>query len=364
MVRTVLGDLSPRSLGHTQPHEHLLCDLSTLISHERPDAEALGALSSGRDVALERGRQHASRPSAADPIRLDNYDWIKRNVLNRDNLQMLSEQDAIDEMHEYRTAGGCVLVESTPVGMGRNPEGYARISKATGVHVVMGSGYYVRECHPPELDEASCEEIRDEILQDIVIGVGDSGVRSGLIGEIGLSWPMHPVEEKVLRAACAAQVASGAPLQLHPGRTPQAPIEAMRRVIEAGGIPERTIMSHVDRTLFDIPDMLELARTGCYLEFDLFGQESSYYVWNPEAKRPNDATRIEWIKSLMEAGYGRNLLVSQDICQKVYQRRYGGPGYVHILENVLPLMRRCGLSAEDTRLLTEENPLRILTLTG
>lgn len=84
-------------------------------------------------------------------------------------------------------------------------------------------------------------------------------------------------------------------------------------------------MSHLDRTLWRPDDLLELARTGCNLELDLFGQESSYYAFNPDARRPNDRTRIEWLRRLIEAGYGERLLIAQDICQKVYLRRYGGP---------------------------------------
>ena len=108
--------------------------------------------------------------------------------------------------------------------------------------------------------------------------------------------------------------------------------------------------------------MIELARTGCYLEFDLFGQESSYYALNPEANRPNDATRVDWLIALIEAGYEDRLLVAQDICQKVYLRRYGGPGYTHILEQAIPLMRRRGMSDDQIEALTVTNPSTILAL--
>ena len=38
-----------------------------------------------------------------------------------------------------------------------------------------------------------------------------------------------------------------------------------------------TVLSHVDRTIFDDDKLLQLARRGCYLEFDLFGIECSHY---------------------------------------------------------------------------------------
>lgn len=363
-VRTVLGDVDQGVLGHTQPHEHLLCDLSPILRRwgVQTDAPGQGFSADGNIVGMDRELPAGERQRLVEPIRLDNYDWIRRNVFNWDNLQLLSEEDAIAELQFYRAAGGVTLVESTPVGMGRDASGYARIARATGVHLVMGSGYYLRDYHPRWLDDAPEDAICDEILHDLNVGVGETGIRSGLIGEIGLSWPVHPVEAKVLRAACAAQVASGAPLQIHPGRNRQSPMEAIRAISKAGGIPQRTIMSHIDRTLADVQDMVALARTGCYLEFDLFGQESSYYVWNLQARRPNDATRVEWLKALLDAGFGDRVLVSQDICQKVYLRRYGGPGYAHILENVIPLMLHLGMSRDDIRRITVENPAAILAM--
>lgn len=354
-VRTVLGDVDPSTLGHTQPHEHVLCDMSAIV---RPWGL--------EPVAGERGPQRefpaSVRARIAEPVRLDNYDWIRRTVLNLDNLQLLSEKDATEELALYRAAGGGTVVDSSPVGLGRDPLGLARVSRGSGVHIVMGSGYYCRDYHPAGLAEARVEDVCAEIVADVQNGVGDTGVRAGLIGEIGLSWPVHPAEEKVLRAACRAQQVTGAPLQLHPGRHPQAPLEAMRVVRDAGGDPTRVIMSHLDRTLWGPEDLLELARTGCYLELDLFGQESSYYAFNPDARRPNDRTRIEWIQALIEAGFGDRVLVAQDICQKVYLRRYGGPGYTHILENVIPLMRRMGLSDAEVATLTATNPSTALTM--
>lgn len=343
-VRTALGDVDPAALGHTQPHEHLLCDMSPILHHDRQG----------------HGLSAGERARAEEPITLQNYDWVRRNVLNWDNLRLLSEEDAVDELTRYRVAGGGAVVDSTPVGLGRDPLGCARISRASGVHVVVGSGYYVHDYHPAGTAEKSRETITGEIVRDLTAGIGDTGIRAGIIGEIGLSWPVHPTELTVLQAAARAQVDSGAPLQIHPGRDPRAPLDALRHVSAGGGVVERTIMSHIDRTLWNFADILALAETGCYLELDLFGQEASYYAFNPHARRPNDATRIEWLALLIDAGHRDQLLISQDICQKVYLRRYGGSGYTHILDHVVPQMRRMGLSDEDITAITRDNPARIL----
>ncbi len=129
---------------------------------------------------------------------------------------------------------------------------------------------------------------------------------------------------------------------------------------EAGGDIEKAAMSHVDRTIFSMEDMLELADTGCYLEFDLFGHESSHYPLSP-IDLPNDAARIDALMTLIAKGFQDKLLISQDICTKIHLTRYGGEGYAHIRENILPLMVRKGMSDQDIKALTVDNPARLLT---
>jgi phosphotriesterase-related protein len=158
-----------------------------------------------------------------------------------------------------------------------------------------------------------------------------------------------------------AQRATGAPISIHPGRNEEAPLTVMDILTRAGCDPGRCIMGHLDRTLFSSEDLLELAATGCYLEFDLFGQESSYYAHAP-IDMPNDAMRIDYIRDLIDAGFGERTLVSHDICQKTNLVSYGGHGYAHILENVVPVMLRKGLTASDVEKILIHNPARILAL--
>jgi phosphotriesterase-related protein len=331
-AQTVQGLVEPAELGHVQPHEHLLVNLLPGPFRDAP----------------------------GEPIRLETLGHLRRNwTSNPENLRLDSIEDAIDEMRRYRDAGGGTLVEATCSDIGRDPRALLRISQETGVHVVMGSGYYEAVYHPPELETATEEAIADRIARDLLEGVDGSDVRSGIIGEIGLGHPIKPGEEKVLRAAAAAQRETGAAILIHPPRDPDGPREALRIVTEAGGDLERAIVCHIDRTLFDLAPMRELATSGCYLEFDLFGQESSFYPMAP-IDMPNDATRIGYLRGLMDAGFGDRLLVSQDICMKVHLTRYGGESYAHILENVIPMMDRAGFGKEEIRKICVENPARVL----
>lgn len=338
-VRTVLGDVPAAELGHTQTHEHLLCDLSRPLPPDAPEWR---------------------RQLDDQPIRLDNYSLIRRHRTNED-IRMTDVGDAVTEMRAYRERGGRTVVEATSVGIGRDPAGLAEVSRRTGVHVVMGCGYYCRPYHPASLDERTEREITATIVDDLTVGADGTGVRAGIIGEIGLSWPVHPVEAKVLGAATAAQRETGAALLIHPGRDERAPLDAIHRVEAAGGRLDRVVMSHVDRTLFDLTAMTALAGSGCYVEFDLFGQESSYYAL-ADIDMPNDATRVDHIVGLTGAGYVERVLVAQDICHKTHLQTYGGEGYGHILDNVLPLMRRKGLTEDHIERITTTNPAEAVAL--
>ena len=199
----------------------------------------------------------------------------------------------------------------------------------------------------------------EEIVSDITEGVGDTGIRSGVIGEVGCSWPLEENERKSLRAAARAQRLTGAPLLIHPGRNPQAPLEIMEIVRESGGDPTRTIMSHVDRTIFDNDTLDKLAETGCFIEFDLFGSETTFYPFSP-IDMPNDGKRLDFFMHLRDEGRLGQVLMAQDICNKHRLTKYGGHGYAHILENVKPIMRRKGFLTEEIDQVMVGNPARAL----
>ena len=324
------------SLGVTLPHEHLLCDLTPFLrSPEHADERAF-----------------AEAPITIDMIgRLRYYPYS-----NRANLSLTDEAAAIEEVMRYKRAGGSAIVDATSGGIGRNPTGLARIARATGLHVVMGSAYYVASVHPPGLAEGGEPRITEEIAGEIENGAGSTGIRPGIIGEVGLSWPPHPQEYMVLRAAAGAHRLTGAPLVIHPGRHPDAPLDAMRVAERAGADPTHTIMCHLCRTIHAWEPLAELARTGCFLEYDLFGQETSYYQSNPALDMVSDAQRIQWVRRLVDAGYRDRVLLSDDVANKYQLVRYGGHGYEHILVNIVPRLRRRGFSEADVRVFLIDNP--------
>jgi phosphotriesterase-related protein len=340
LAHTVLGPVDPDSLGPTTTHEHLLIDLT--VNFKQPPA------------ASERFRAH-------QPVTLENYGWVSYDPFrNYDNLHYGDEDAAVSEALLFKRAGGKTIVDATTIGIGRDPLALARIARATGLNIVMGAGYYVDAAHPEGMDDKTDLDIASEMVADLTTGVGDTGIRAGIIGELGCSWPITENERKVLRAGASAQRQTGAAVLVHPGRNEGAPLEILRLLADAGADLNRVVMGHLDRTLSDVNSVLELARSGCYLEYDLFGWESSNHGLT-DFDMPNDAQRIAFVKRLIDEGHARQVVIAQDVCTKHRLARYGGHGYHHILENIVPRMRKKGVSEQDVDSIIVANPARVLT---
>jgi phosphotriesterase-related protein len=337
-AQTVLGPIGADAMGITLPHEHLVIDFEVMF-REPPSASEKGL--------------------ARQPVTIENLGWVRQNFSsNLDNLRLLDEQTAQDEILLFKRAGGQTVVDPTNKSLARDPLALARIARATGLNIIMGAGYYVAAAHPPDMDRKSVDDLAREMIADVTVGVDGTGVRAGLLGEIGCTWPWTENEKKVVRAAVAAQRETRAPLMIHPGRHERAPMDIAEFVRKEGGNLRRTVMCHIDRTIADVSRVVDLAQTGIWLEYDLFGLETSYYPYNPAFDMPNDGGRMAHILALAEQGHADQLLLSHDIAYKHCLTKYGGYGYHHLLVNVVPRLRGKGMDDAAIRRLLVENPAR------
>jgi phosphotriesterase-related protein len=235
-----------------------------------------------------------------------------------------------------------------------------RIAAGTGVQLVMGCGHYVNEYQDPRNHDRTVEDLAGEIVGQVLEGAWGTDVRAGMIGEIGCTAPWTDTEKRVMQAALIAAAETGAAINVHPGRDPDQPQEVADFIRRAGHPTERVVISHIDRTIFDEPRLLELADSGVTVEFDLFGQESSYYGLS-DIDMPNDATRLRLIRALIAHGHLDRVVISHDICYRTRLASFGGHGYGHIFRNVLPMMQRRGYSEDEIDAILVRNPRRLLT---
>jgi phosphotriesterase-related protein len=339
-AQTVLGPISGDELGITLSHEHCLIDGTCDFVEPKEITE---------------------KKIANEPLSFKNVGYIRYGRFNRDDMQLTDEKLCIKELLPFKYAGGRTIVDATNVDLGRDPLALKRISLATGLNIIMGSGYYTQKGQAlHRMNQRTEEDIADEIMKDIFEGVGITGVHSGMIGEIGCSWPLEDSERKVLRAAGVAQKESGAPLHIHPGRFEESPAEIINILKEVGADLSHTAINHFERTVFEPTNRYAIADSGCYLEYDLWGIEGYYNEAFAVLDIPNDAKRIAQIKDLIAAGYQSQILISHDICQKCHYMAFGGHGYNHILYNVVPAMRRREITERQINDLLIENPKRFL----
>ncbi len=340
-IQTVLGPIEPGELGVTMTHEHLLIDL--MPYYHVPEEASL--------------RHYADLPITMDILGKMGTIW----ALNKANLRYYDEAVSIEEALRYAHAGGGAVVDTTDFDLARDPLALQRISRATGLHVIMGAGHYVPLAHPENMDDLTEDDIRDRIVRDVTVGVGDTGVRTGVIGELGNVHPLSENERKALRAAARAQAETGCPISIHPGADDDSCMQILDVLIESGADPSNVIMGHLDFALKDLGRLAELAATGCYLEHDLFGfEDTSLYYMGTYPEMKSDAQRIEALEFLVANGHLSQVLVGQDVCQGRQLKRYGGKGYAHVLENIAPRLLARGFERAQVDAILVDNPARAL----
>jgi len=274
---------------------------------------------------------------------------------------MLDLEDiATREVRMMKHDGGDAIVELTCGGLSPEPEGLKRIAEGTGVHLIMGCGHYVNEYQDPRNHARTVDDFAQEMIGQILRGAWGSEVRAGMIGEIGCTAPWTATEKRVMQAALIAAAETGAAINVHPGRDPDQPQEVADFIKAAGHPTDRVVISHIDRTIFDELRLLRLADSGVTIEFDLFGQESSYYGLS-DIDMPNDATRLRLIRALIDRGHLDRVVISHDICYRTRLASFGGHGYGHIFRNVVPMMQKRGYTEAEVDAILVRNPRRLLT---
>jgi len=297
-IMTVCGPILSEQAGVTLAHEHLLCDLWGIVQ---------------------------------------SYDAI-----------LDDEELAARELQDYRDLGGRLLVDVTSHGLGRNPEALRRISERTGVHVVMGTGWYRERLYPPYVYEMDANALAGLLINELSQGVDGTSIRAGVIGEIGTDrHHISPAEERVFRACARAQRRTGVAITTHTTHFGELALEQIALLREEGVPADRIVISHLGDRL-DTKGLLAIAVQGVFLSIDNIGFEGDGY--------PSDSVRAKNVALLITEGHLHQVLLSSDICHKHHLRAYGGKGYGHVIRTFLPTLMEMGVSRDCIYRMTVANP--------
>jgi phosphotriesterase-related protein len=324
-VMTVRGPVPASSLGLTLMHEHLLNDCRCWWNKPKEAARAR--------LACEP--VHAG---ILGELRMDPF-------VNLDNCRLDDERQAIAELAEAVALGCRTVVDPTCAGIGRDPRALARIAQSTGLNIITGGGFYLQASHPARLAGMSADEI------------ADSGVRIGLIGEIGVSADFTAEEEKSLRGAARAQARCGLPLMVHLPGWYRHGHRVLDMVESEGGLIHHTVLCHMNPSGADAVYQTSLAARGAFLGFDMIGMD--FWYADQGAQCPSDEQNAAAIAGLIAAGFLDNLLLSQDVFLKMMLTRYGGFGYAYLQRHFLPRLQRHGVPDTALTRLMIENPRRV-----
>lgn len=341
-VMTVFGKMDAKDLGIVTPHEHIFIDMGVFFV----DPDEIGA----KNIAHE-------------PVTIEKLGVLKRNPFAvLDNVQMMDEATQINELMYFKSAGGRTVVDATNVGLGRDANLLRRAAAKTGLNIVAGAGFYVESAQNKQTLQMSIEDMEEQIVCEIEVGIGHTDVKAGVIGEIGISHIMYPFERKSLIAACRAQKKTNAPLMIHINPWSTQGLDAMKIVNEHGILPEKVVICHSD--VENREDYIfELLDKGVYIEFDNFGKEMATDRWDcrPGSGRfVTDWDRVRLVKKIIDRGYVKQLLFSCDVCLKSVLHAYGGWGYDHILVHILPMLDELGVTQENIEEILIHNPARWL----
>ena len=344
-ITTVRGDIAPEALGKTLAHEHLVWD-ATCWAHLEPQELGL-------------------REQVRQPVRLDNRGHvIYHNFYYLDNLVQMDVAIAVEEARKFRQAGGSTICDVTNLGIGRDPRALYRISVETGLNIVMGAGRYVESSWSAQDAAKSLEELKRDIVAEFRDGVGNrvgggalQPIRPGVLGEIGVSDVARPLEVKNLSASALAQKELGCPMLIHTPIWEKHGNRILDILTQAGADARKIALSHLDPTMEDYDYADSLAKRGAYIVLDQFGMELMTYEGT---FLPSDELRIRTVQEQIRRGNLEHILLSHDVAFKICLTRWGGFGYAHILENIVPRLRQKGISQEQIDTILIENPRRFL----
>ena len=332
MIETVLGPVPKEALGPTSFHDHLLSDAAAL----RRDG-SLPAPASGRVGPETRAYLHTNMLALADNLRLDDADVTVR------------------ELEPAFAAGQRAVVDPTSWGLGPDHAGLPEIARRSGMTVVRGYGDYIIRILPPERLELGEEGWERDFLAALRDHVPGANYRAGMLGILGTTGELPPIERAMLRAAARAAVQAGASIsvRLDPDRVRGLEVLAL---VAAEGLPaDRVVFTNAD----EYPDAAvwdELADAGAVLEM-CFGTEDSH---GDRVVNMTDTDRVEFFLAFCAAHPESRHVLGQSVWTKTQLRTHGGRGYGHLFAEIVPALRAAGVEATRIDAMLVDEPRRLL----
>ena len=283
---------------------------------------------------------------------------VTRSPGVHENWPHLFDRDAVLAMAERKMAdlharGIRTIVDLTTVDLGRDIGLIVDVARRTRVQVIVATGVWWM---PQRYFSAhGVDEVAALFVRDITEGIGTSGVKAAIIKCATDTAGVTPVIENVLRASARAQKATGVPISTHTWAAGRVG-ETQQAIFAQEGVDLRRVVIGHSGDSDDLRYLRGLMERGSTIGMDRFGLDS--YL-------PTDK-RVEVLARLCAEGYAGRMVLSHDancwtdmLSEEDKRRTRPRWHYTHISDDILPALRKAGVSEDHIEQMLVRNPRAI-----
>lgn len=273
--------------------------------------------------------------------------------------------DAVARMNELHSRGIDTVVDLTVIGLGRYIPRIQRVAALTGINIIVATGIYTYNDIPhyfnyrgPGTILGGPEIMVEMFVRDIERGIGDTGVRAAMLKCATDAPGITPGVERVLRATAQAHRQTGVPISTHTHARTRRGLEQQKIFSEEGVDLTRVVIGHSGDTT-DIDYLQELIANGSYLGMDRFGIDAFLPFED----------RVNTVAALCERGHAGKMVLSHDAhCFMDWLPEIPATlshwNYLHIHNDVIPALRKRGVTADQINTMMVDNPRAIFEKQG
>jgi len=275
--------------------------------------------------------------------------------------------NAVARLNELKAAGVDSIVDLTVIGLGRYIPRIQRIAAQTELNIIVATGVYTYNDVPmyfhyqgPGTELGGPEFMTDMFVRDIEEGIADTGVKAAILKCATDVQGVTPGVERVLRAVAHAHRQTGVPISTHTHARTERGLEQQRIFQEEGVDLSRVIIGHSGDTT-DIQYLEKLISNGSYLGMDRFGIDVLLSFED----------RVNTVARMCERGHAEKMVLSQDascfidaLPEAALPAILPNWHYLHIQNDVVPALKKRGISDEQITTMLVDNPRDIFERQG
>ena len=271
------------------------------------------------------------------------------HLFDRPGILAIAER----KMTDLYNRGIRTIVDLTTVDLGRDIGLIVDVARRSQVKVIVATGvWWMPQRY---FNVHGVDHVAGLFVKDITEGIGDSGVKAGIIKCATDTAGVTPVIENVLRAAARAQKATGVPISTHTWAAGRSG-EAQQAIFAQEGVDlSRVIIGHSGDSE-DLGYLKGLMERGSTIGMDRFGLDQLL----PTEKR------VAVVARLCADGYAGKMVLSHDancwsdmISEDDKRRTRPKWSYIHISDDILPALRKAGVTEDQIDQMLVRNPRAI-----